>query len=95
MSGTDRCSETPHLFPVVELRQVVQLAPSVHQTVRAIVAGDISTIHLGAPVSAYVGYTSYYGLGNAVDLDECIAGGQGGGVPAGEVLGVDCDHRGI
>lgn len=44
-------------------------------------------------VRGYAGYTSYYGLGNAESLDECIAGNIGGGVPSGEVLGVDCPNR--
>lgn len=42
-------------------------------------------------MSASGGYTSnYYGLGNAVSLDQCIAGTIGGGVPFGEKVGVDC-----
>eukprot|EP00892_Ulva_mutabilis_P001027 jgi/Ulvmu1/10925/UM007_0104.1 len=50
--------------------------------------GDDPTLDVA--VTGRTGHTDYYGLGNAESLEECIAGGQGGGVPSGEVVGVDC-----
>lgn len=38
-------------------------------------------------------YTNLYGLGNARNLRECMAGNIGGGVPSGEVYGKNCLAR--